>query len=197
MGRSNINNKAVFLDRDGVINKNIYYKDSNEWESPRKTSDFYLLDGVVESLQELQENNYLLFIVTNQPSYAKGKTSLKSLQEIIELTDKTMKNNNINIIKTYCSFKHKDSIYKEFLTPCEYRKPKIGSLVDAKENYKIILENSWMIGDRDTDIECGLKAKTKTIKINNKQEKNNKYAFYNVKNLQEAKNKILAYSGKY
>ena len=46
---SNIN-KAVFLDRDGVINKNIFYKDSNEWESPRNISDFYLLDNVIESL---------------------------------------------------------------------------------------------------------------------------------------------------
>ena len=78
MGGSNIN-KAVFLDRDGVINKNIFYKDSNEWESPRNISDFYLLDNVIESLNLLQNHNFLLFIVTNQPSYAKGKTSLEEL----------------------------------------------------------------------------------------------------------------------
>ncbi len=193
MGRSNIDNKAVFLDRDGVINKNIYYKDSNEWESPRKTSDFYLLDGVIDSLKKLQDYNYLLFIVTNQPSYAKGKTSLENLQAIIELTHKTLTSNGINILKTYCSFKHKDSIYKDFLTPCEYRKPGIASLINAKEVFKINFKKSWMIGDRDTDIECGKRAGIRTIKINNLNEDDNTMAFYNTTSLKEATDKILTF----
>ena len=192
MGGSNIN-KAVFLDRDGVINKNVFYADSNEWESPRNISDFYLLDNVIDSLSLLQNHNFLLFIVTNQPSYAKGKTSLEELKEILEYTKSLLSNNNINIIEMYCSFKHKDSIYKDFLTPCNYRKPEIQSLIDSKKKYNVNLKDSWFIGDRDTDIECGKNGGTRTIKINQMGEKNNSQADYNVKDLKEASQIILSY----
>ena len=192
MGRNNIKpNKAIFLDRDGVINKNIYYKDSNEWESPREISDFKLQDNVIESLNILQKYHFLLFIVTNQPSYAKGKTSLENLNEILDYTKNILKKNSINIQKIYCSYKHKDSIYDAFKTPCEFRKPSIGALLDAEKNFDINLSQSWTIGDRDTDIECGIKAGTKTIKINLINGSSNKDANYNVSNLQEASKKIL------
>ena len=108
---------------------------------------------MIDSLSLLQNHNFLLFIVTNQPSYAKGKTSLEELKEILEYTKSLLSNNNINIIEMYCSFKHKDSIYKDFLTPCRYRKPKIQSLIDARKKYNINLQESWFIGDRNTDIE--------------------------------------------
>lgn len=190
MGRDYIN-KAVFLDRDGVINKNIFYDDSKEWESPRNVSDFFLLDDVIESLDLLQKNNYLLFIVTNQPSYAKGKTSLNELKKIMKYTEEILLNNNIKIKDIYCSFKHKDSIYKEFLTPCDYRKPGIASLLEAKKKYNVNLESSWFIGDRDTDVECGINGGTKTIKIKLPHEEDNMMADFNVKNIKEASLKII------
>ena len=192
MGRNNIKlKKAIFLDRDGVINKNIYYKDTKEWESPRDISDFYLLDGVITSLRKLQKNNFNLFIVTNQPSYAKGKTSLENLMKLLEFTNNTLKENGVNIIEIYCSFKHERSIHKEYLTPCEFRKPGIAALINAEKKYNINLSKSWMIGDRNTDIECGNRAGTKTIKINLSNNIKNSIADYNVVNLIEASDKIL------
>ena len=193
MGRSNIvDKKAIFLDRDGVINKNVYYEDTKEWESPRILDDFHLIDNVISSLKILQENDYHFFIVTNQPSYAKGKTTLENLEEIISHTVRLLEKDNIKIQKVYCSFKHEKSIYKDYLTPCNFRKPNIGALMDAKDKFQINLNQSWMIGDRDTDIECGLNAGTKTIKISPYEDSKNIKADYNVSSLKEASVKILS-----
>ncbi len=187
MGRNKIkNNKAVFLDRDGVINKNIFYDDTNEWESPRDILDFNIYKDAINSLKILQENNYQLFIVTNQPSYAKGKTSLEKLNKIIDHANNIFKDNSVKIQKTYCSFKHKDSIYKDYKTPCNYRKPNIGALLDAEMNFNIDLKKSWMVGDRETDIQCGKKAGTKTIKINLNNDSYSNEADFNVNDIEEA-----------
>ena len=71
MGGSKI--KAVFLDRDGVINPNVLNPETGCYESPHKVEDFKLFPWTLESLKKLQENGFLLFLVSNQPSYAKGK----------------------------------------------------------------------------------------------------------------------------
>ncbi len=73
-------NKAVFLDRDGVINKLVFNSERNEFEPPHSVEDFILYSGVLPFLKKLQENDFLLFIVSNQPDYAKGKTTLENLK---------------------------------------------------------------------------------------------------------------------
>lgn len=172
MGRSNKLNKAVFFDRDGVLNKNIYYKDTREWESPRLPKDLKIYANIYESLGILQKYNYKIFIVTNQPSYAKGKTTLKNLKLIQKKINKYFRENSVRISKVYCSYKHKDSIYKKYKTPCSYRKPNIGSLIEAKNKYNLDLSKCWIIGDRETDIEFGSKKNLLSIRIINKKENN-------------------------
>ena len=189
MGRSNKLNKAVFFDRDGVLNKNIYYKDTNEWESPRLLKDLKIFKNIYKSLYILQKNNYKIFIVTNQPSYAKGKTTLKNLKLIQKKINNYFKENSVNISKVYCSYKHKDSIYKKYKTPCCYRKPNTGSLVEAKNKYNLDLSRCWIIGDRETDIEFGCKKNLKTIRIINKKESSKiikTNANFKAKNTEEA-----------
>tara|TARA_A100001015_G_C15034210_1_gene735049 strand:- start:1855 stop:2454 length:600 start_codon:yes stop_codon:yes gene_type:complete len=189
MGRSNKLNKAVFFDRDGVLNKNIYYRDTNEWESPRLLKDLKIYKNIYKSLYILQKNNYKIFIVTNQPSYAKGKTTLKNLKLIQKKINNYFKENSIKISKVYCSYKHNDSIFEKYKTPCRYRKPNTGSLVEAKNKYNLDLSKSWIIGDRETDIEFGSKKNLKTIRIINKKE-NKKIirtnANFKAKNVEEA-----------
>ena len=189
MGRSNKLNKAVFFDRDGVLNKNIYYKDTNEWESPRLLKDLKIFKNIYKSLYILQKNNYKIFIVTNQPSYAKGKTTLKNLKLIQKKINNYFKKNSVKISKVYCSYKHKDSIYKKYKTPCCYRKPNTGSLVEAKNKYNLDLSRCWIIGDRETDIEFGCKKNLKTIRIINKKESSKiikTNANFKAKNTEEA-----------
>ncbi len=69
-------NKAVFLDRDGVINKLVYNRLTQEFESPHFEGDLELYPGTLQALKQLKEMGYLLFLVSNQPSYAKGKNLL-------------------------------------------------------------------------------------------------------------------------
>lgn len=158
-------NKAVFLDRDGVLNKNVFYKDSGEWESPRTLDDFVFIDGVFDPLETLLDNGYNLFIVTNQPSFAKGKTTKKHIDEILDFCLNELRAHNINIRKLFCSYNHPDSIYPEYAGPCNYRKPATGSIIEAQKGFNLDLENSWIVGDRETDVECGRNASIKTIRI--------------------------------
>ena len=187
---NDIRNKAVFLDRDGVINKNIFYPSSNEWESPRVLEDFKFIDGVFSSLEKLQEKRFLLFIVTNQPSYAKGKTTLRDLKKILDFCEKEFAKNNIIITKTYCSFNHPSSIIPKLAMACKYRKPSPGALLEAAKDFDIDLTKSWMIGDRKTDVECGKNAGTKTIRIISENNSNSNADFI-VANITEATKIIL------
>jgi D-glycero-D-manno-heptose 1,7-bisphosphate phosphatase len=74
--------KAVFLDRDGVVNRNVFYPDSGEFESPRSVEAFELFPWTLEALRRLCDAGYALFIVSNQPNFAKGKSPMEPLQEI-------------------------------------------------------------------------------------------------------------------
>ncbi len=160
-----MDNKAVFLDRDGVINKNIFYDSSGEWESPRVIAEFEFINGSVEAMRELQDLGYRLFIATNQPSYAKGKTGLKDLQEIITYCENSLRQSGVFIEKTYCSFNHPKSIVPELAGFCKYRKPSAGALLEAQAEFGLDMAESWMIGDRATDIECGNTAGVHTIRV--------------------------------
>src|ERR1700736_2708020 len=74
--------RAVFLDRDGVLNENVFNRLTAAWESPLTPDQFRLMPWVSDALAELQSAGYLLFVVSNQPNYAKGKSSLATLSAI-------------------------------------------------------------------------------------------------------------------
>ena len=74
--------KAVFLDRDGVLNANVFYADTQAFESPRTVEDFALLPETIPSLQALQRAGFLLFLVSNQPNVAKGKSTMAELEAV-------------------------------------------------------------------------------------------------------------------
>jgi D-glycero-D-manno-heptose 1,7-bisphosphate phosphatase len=156
---------AIFLDRDGVINKNVFYHDTEEWESPRTPGEFAFIEGAVTAIQRLHQAGYTLFIVTNQPSYAKGKTTLENLKQILEDCVLKLRKAGIPIVHAYCSYAHPQSVVPELKFDCPYRKPAPGALLQAAQDYNIDLKKSWMIGDRETDIECGYAAGVRTIRV--------------------------------
>lgn len=157
--------RAVFLDRDGVINYNVFYKDTQAWESPRNTADFAIVPSAIQSMQLLQQANFLLFIVSNQPNYAKGKSSLEELQAIHSKLSHELQINNITVTETYYCYHHPNGVVANYSKVCQCRKPSPFFLLAAQKTYSIDMANSWMIGDRDTDITCGKMAGTQTIKI--------------------------------
>lgn len=160
-----MNRRAVFLDRDGVINHNVYYADTGEWESPRKVADFALMEGVLAALASLQRAEFLLFVVSNQPSFAKGKTSLADLRAIHNEMQHMLSASGIQLTEAYYCFHHPEGTVPELAGPCECRKPSPHFLLAAACDYGIELPSSWMIGDRDTDIECGQAAGVQTIRV--------------------------------
>ena len=152
--------RAVFLDRDGVLNRNVWNPETSAYESPLTPEQFELLPKVIPALRLLQDCGYLLFVVSNQPNHAKGKASKDTLDGIHRKLETALSEAGISITAYYYCFHH-----PEFTVQCICRKPSPHFLFKARDSYKVDLRRSWMIGDRATDIECGLAAGTKTIRI--------------------------------
>ncbi|MDQ3281269.1 MAG: HAD-IIIA family hydrolase [Acidobacteriota bacterium] len=154
--------RALFLDRDGVLDELVYYPSHGEWESPRRISDLVLVDGVREPLQRFVDAGWLLFIVTNQPSFAKGKTSR---EELIVVHEAVVASLGVPIARSYLCFHHPDAIVDELRVKCECRKPGTKSLRDAASEFEVDLTRSWMVGDQDSDLKCGRAAGCKVALI--------------------------------
>ena len=156
-------NLAVFLDRDGVITSNVYYEEWGEWEAPMKPEDVLFLPGTIEALSLLQRSGYLMFIVSNQGAYAKGKAPLESLIQTGLHVEKMLNTAGIQMTQAYYAYGHPDGIVKGFSGESLERKPHPYFLYLASATYHIDLSRSWMVGDRITDIQCGLAAGCQTI----------------------------------
>jgi D-glycero-D-manno-heptose 1,7-bisphosphate phosphatase len=157
--------RAVFLDRDGVINRNLLNLQTNQFESPLTPEDFHLTDGALTALLKLQNAGYLLFLVSNQPNYALGKASLEVLGAIHDRMKEIFDQAGISFAKFYYCFHHPRGIMPEYSGRCECRKPSPHFLLQAQRNFGLDLDRSWMIGDRETDMQCGQAAGAKTIQV--------------------------------
>ena len=159
---------AIFFDRDGVLNKNVRYTDSNEWEAPRTVTDFDIVPGAVAAAASLQRAGYRLFLVSNQPNMAKGKAQQADHDAIHAELLRHMNGAGVIFQDVYYCFHHPKAVVSEWSGPCECRKPSSFFLQTAKKNYALDMTQSWMIGDRDTDIECGRAAGVRTIQISDR-----------------------------
>jgi D-glycero-D-manno-heptose 1,7-bisphosphate phosphatase len=171
-------NRAVFLDRDGVINRAII-KDGKPY-APTNLKELEILHGVTRALDALHKAGWLLIVVTNQPDVARGKVKLAE----VKLINKYLKE-RLPISRFYTCYHDNDD-------RCECRKPLPGSLLKAKKLQKINLYKSYMIGDRWSDIEAGNKVGCTTIFIDyNYNERLAKDFNYKAKSLFEAAKIIL------
>jgi D-glycero-D-manno-heptose 1,7-bisphosphate phosphatase len=146
--------KAVFLDRDGVINRPVIV-DGKPYP-PQKIADFEILPGVAQACADLKKAGYLLVVVTNQPDVGRG--ILK--KEVVEAIHKTMVL-QLPIDRVEVCY-HAGARYGE---QCECRKPRPGMLISATSALDIDLARSFLIGDRWRDIDCGKRAGCRTILI--------------------------------
>lgn len=184
-------NKAVFLDRDGVINKMIFNEKTQEFEPPHKTEDLYIFDWVFKSLDILSKKNFFLFLISNQPDYAKGKTSLENLYSVHEDLDKYFKEKKIIFKEYFYCYHHPDGVIKDYSFKCKCRKPETFFVDYAVEKYEIKRDFSWIIGDRESDVKCGKNAGLKTIYVN-KDLKNDFNADFSAENLEKAVDLIIS-----
>jgi D-glycero-D-manno-heptose 1,7-bisphosphate phosphatase len=162
-------NKAVFFDRDGVINELVFNDITYEYEPPHTPDKFIFSDGSLEILKKLLDDDFKLFIISNQPDYAKGKTSLNNLKSVHSFFEEQLIKNNIFFSAFYYCYHHPLGIVNEFSVKCDCRKPGTLFVKQAIKEYNVDLKNSWFIGDRDTDIICGQKSGLKTILLKNKE----------------------------
>jgi D-glycero-D-manno-heptose 1,7-bisphosphate phosphatase len=187
-------NKAVFLDRDGVINELIFNSQTGEYESPLAEDDLKIAPKVFSSLKKLQQKEFLLFIVSNQPNYAKGKATLESLDKIHQCLTKQMIAHDIEFTDCFYCYHHPVGIVKDYSGECDCRKPKPYFLIEAQKKYDINMQQSWFIGDQDSDVQCGQAAGVKTILINephSQKKRGNSSPDYYVNDLAEAVEVIL------
>ncbi len=144
-------NKAIFLDRDGVINKTLLKM--GKMRAPYTMEEFSFIEGVEESIKILKKSGFKLIVVTNQPDVARGWVT----REAVDLINDHVKNILDVDDMIACFHTEKDA--------CDCRKPKPGMLTSAAKQWDIDLTSSFMIGDRMSDIEAGLKAGCKTILV--------------------------------
>lgn len=153
--------KAIFLDRDGTLNKYVGFLHS--------VDEMELVDGVSEAIKLINKSGYLAVVVTNQPVIARGEITATQLQEIHNKLETLLGTAGAYIDALYYCPHHPHKGYEgevpELKIDCNCRKPKPGLLLRAAEDYNIDLSSSWMIGDSDSDVEAGKAAGCRSIKI--------------------------------
>jgi len=164
--------RAVFLDRDGVINRNVLNPASGAWESPLLPEQFEMIPGAVPAMRRLLDAGFLLFVVSNQPNYAKGKASLETLQAIHDRLLDILNQSGIHISAFYYCLHHPEGVVPAYSGHCHCRKPLPFFLYQARDAFDLEMSHSWMVGDRIADIQCGRAAGTRTIRIFNEGEGN-------------------------
>lgn len=165
MGVGTITRAAVFLDRDGVINDNWLNPLTGEWESPIHPGDFHLLPGVIDALGRLQKLGYRLFVVSNQPSAAKGKCTIEDLASVHARMVELMADADVHFDAFYYSYTHPDGVVPGLSGPGLERKPNPYFINLALRTFNLDQSACWMIGDRDTDVLCGKRAGLRTIQV--------------------------------
>ncbi len=141
---------AVFLDRDGVITREKSYI--------RSAEELEIFDYSKECINIIHEKGYLAIVVTNQSGIARGFFSEEELIKMNHLlTDR------IGVDAIYYCPHYPDGIIPQYAIPCDCRKPGIGMLKKACKSFKIDMLNSWMVGDRESDIQMGINAGLKTV----------------------------------
>lgn len=153
--------KAIFLDRDGTINKYVGFL--------RDIDEFEFLPGVAEAIGKINRSGYLAIVVTNQPVIARGEVGWEELQEIHNKMETLLGLEGVYLDGIYFCPHHPHKGYEgeipELKFDCDCRKPKPGMLLKAAEDFNIDLSQSWMIGDGENDIKAGEVAGCKTALI--------------------------------
>ena len=143
--------RAIFLDRDGTLNKEVNFLTNIDY--------LELLPGAAEAVKKINQKGFLAIVITNQPVIARGEVTLQQLNEIHAKLETLLGREGAYIDGLYFCPHHPDKGFEgerpEYKRDCECRKPKAGMVLQAARDFNIDLSASYMIGDRDKDVECG------------------------------------------
>lgn len=167
--------KIIYLDRDGVINKDFGYVS--------KIEDFEFCDGVLDSCKKLIDNGFEIIIVTNQSGIGRGYYSLEDFKILSNYMKKEFEKKDTPILKIYFCPHNPDE-------DCQCRKPKAGMIFESLKDFSIDLDSSWLIGDKMSDVECAKNGNiSNRVLIDN--EKNSCEDFFVAKSLKDALKYII------
>ena len=155
--------KAVFLDRDGVINEIMYYRELGIVDSPCSARQLRLLPQAAEGIRRLNQAGFKVIVVTNQPGIAKQRFTRQALDEMHGRMRRRLRAQGARLDAIYCCLHHPQAKIKALRQVCECRKPGCGMLLAAARDHSLDLPNSFMVGDSFTDIEAGHAAGCRTI----------------------------------
>ena len=167
--------KTIFLDRDGVINKDINYL--------HKIDDFEFIDGIFDVCLYFQSLGYKIIIITNQSGISRGYYNHSDYQKVTQWMLDQFKYKNINILDVFHCPHGPDST-------CDCRKPKPGMFLKAKDKHNTDMEKSWMIGDKERDTIAANSAgidNTILIRSSHKVDESNSNAKIILDSIQQAK----------
>ena len=170
--------KTIFLDRDGVVNKEIRYL--------YKLSDFEFIDGIFDACLYFQKLEYKIVIITNQSGIARGYYNENDYRKLTEWMLGQFNDNGINILDIFYCPHDPESL-------CECRKPKPGMLIEAKHKYNISMKDSWMIGDSESDIKAANAAglsKTILVRSGHLVEESNSNSKFTIDSIKQSKEVI-------
>jgi len=142
--------RAIFLDRDGVINVDNGYVSV--------VDDFEFIDGVIESLQLLKEKGYLIVVITNQSGIARGYFTEEQFHTLTEWMDWSLADRGVDLDGIYYCPHHAEHGLGKYKVDCECRKPKAGMINEAVEELNIDIKQSILVGDKLSDIQAGISA---------------------------------------
>lgn len=160
-------NKALFLDRDGTILKEIEGTEGETLGYLTSVEQVELISGAADAIAKAGKSGYKIIIITNQSAIARGWLSEEELLNINQKMYKLLlkANPDAKVDDLFYSPYHKDGIIDKYKTEHPSRKPDIGMILDAKEKYDLDLKSSYMIGDSYTDMKCGVNAGTRNILV--------------------------------
>jgi D-glycero-D-manno-heptose 1,7-bisphosphate phosphatase len=150
--------RAVFLDRDGVLNELVYYPEHGIIDSPFTPKQITLLPGVAQAINSFHDMGFKVVLVSNQPGIAKGHFSEEIFNQVRKKMKEELAKEGAFLDGEYYCFHHPEAKIERFRVECECRKPKPGLLLQAAKEMGVDLVGSWMIGDGLTDIQAGKKA---------------------------------------
>jgi D-sedoheptulose 7-phosphate isomerase len=155
--------KAVFLDRDGVINAYAYDPEFGTFDSPARAEQLALLPGVPEAIAKLNEAGFLTVVVSNQPGVAKGRFTSDLLVEMTAKMQTLVEQGGGKLNAVYYCPHHPEGVVDAYREVCSCRKPKAGLFEQAARDWDIDLAGSYTVGDGVVDVLAGRQAGTKTV----------------------------------